>query len=275
MIAWAKSIRCSPTPRTRSGFCHSLAVCAKRGSGQKTNRSSTGYNWHQRHRRHRRSKSCLELESVMRESHRRCSLDNATAKDFRVPSPTGAHRLTPPAPGVTSRASRSSAPNPWSRCRGGPVAQVAELVDAQVSGTCGRKVVKVRVFSWAPVLAGFCGFQSAFGAFWCKRLERCIFCLHQTQIRGAKASELPHPGRDKRTRRRSRRPTVCRIGESRLMLALGRDGLSGRVGRLDHYLSEFARRKVGHLDSYAGCADRHEQDDGDCGACSDDDKRGL
>ena len=30
------------------------------------------------------------------------------------------------------------------------VAQVAELVDAQVSGTCGRKVVEVRVFSWAP-----------------------------------------------------------------------------------------------------------------------------
>ena len=29
-------------------------------------------------------------------------------------------------------------------------AQVAELVDAQVSGTCGRKVVEVRVFSWAP-----------------------------------------------------------------------------------------------------------------------------
>jgi ribonuclease D len=27
---------------------------------------------------------------------------------------------------------------------------VAELVDAQVSGTCGRKVVEVRVFSWAP-----------------------------------------------------------------------------------------------------------------------------
>jgi hypothetical protein len=24
------------------------------------------------------------------------------------------------------------------------------LVDAQVSGTCGRKVVEVRVFSWAP-----------------------------------------------------------------------------------------------------------------------------
>ena len=31
-------------------------------------------------------------------------------------------------------------------------AQVAELVDAQVSGTCGRKVVEVRVFSWAPIL---------------------------------------------------------------------------------------------------------------------------
>ena len=27
---------------------------------------------------------------------------------------------------------------------------MAELVDAQVSGTCGRKVVEVRVFSWAP-----------------------------------------------------------------------------------------------------------------------------
>jgi hypothetical protein len=24
------------------------------------------------------------------------------------------------------------------------------LVDAQVSGTCGRKAVEVRVFSWAP-----------------------------------------------------------------------------------------------------------------------------
>jgi hypothetical protein len=34
---------------------------------------------------------------------------------------------------------------------GRPIAaQVAELVDAQVSGTCGRKVVEVRVFSWAP-----------------------------------------------------------------------------------------------------------------------------
>ena len=30
------------------------------------------------------------------------------------------------------------------------IAQVAELVDAQVSGTCGREVVEVRVFSWAP-----------------------------------------------------------------------------------------------------------------------------
>ncbi len=31
-------------------------------------------------------------------------------------------------------------------------AQVAELVDAQVSGTCGREAVEVRVFSWAPML---------------------------------------------------------------------------------------------------------------------------
>ena len=36
----------------------------------------------------------------------------------------------------------------------GLLAQVAELVDAQVSGTCGRKVVKVRVFSWAPASNG-------------------------------------------------------------------------------------------------------------------------
>ncbi len=34
-------------------------------------------------------------------------------------------------------------------------AQVAELVDAQVSGTCGRKVVEVRVFSWAPLMPPF------------------------------------------------------------------------------------------------------------------------
>src|SRR5579875_2331379 len=42
-------------------------------------------------------------------------------------------------------------------------AQVAELVDAQVSGTCGRKVVEVRVFSWAPLqsseVAGLTQFQ--------------------------------------------------------------------------------------------------------------------
>src|ERR1700674_759614 len=30
------------------------------------------------------------------------------------------------------------------------IAQMAELVDAQVSGTCGRKVVEVRVLFWAP-----------------------------------------------------------------------------------------------------------------------------
>ena len=29
-------------------------------------------------------------------------------------------------------------------------AQVAELVDAQVSGICGRKAVEVRVLFWAP-----------------------------------------------------------------------------------------------------------------------------
>jgi hypothetical protein len=39
---------------------------------------------------------------------------------------------------------------PAVRFRGRPVAQMAELVDAQVSGTCGRKVVEVRVFFWAP-----------------------------------------------------------------------------------------------------------------------------
>tara|TARA_A100001037_G_scaffold250185_1_gene233127 strand:+ start:172 stop:393 length:222 start_codon:yes stop_codon:yes gene_type:complete len=32
----------------------------------------------------------------------------------------------------------------------GSLAQVAELVDAQVSGTCGGNLVEVRVFSWAP-----------------------------------------------------------------------------------------------------------------------------
>src|SRR4030095_14788773 len=30
------------------------------------------------------------------------------------------------------------------------VAQVAELADAKVSGTCGRKVVEFRFFSWSP-----------------------------------------------------------------------------------------------------------------------------
>jgi hypothetical protein len=30
-------------------------------------------------------------------------------------------------------------------------AQVAELVDALDSGSSGRKVVEVRVFSWAPI----------------------------------------------------------------------------------------------------------------------------
>ena len=33
-------------------------------------------------------------------------------------------------------------------------AQVAELVDALASGASGRKVVEVRVFSWAPILQG-------------------------------------------------------------------------------------------------------------------------
>ena len=36
------------------------------------------------------------------------------------------------------------------------VAQVAELVDALASGASGRKVVEVRVFSWAPSEAGVC-----------------------------------------------------------------------------------------------------------------------
>jgi hypothetical protein len=40
---------------------------------------------------------------------------------------------------------------------GGPKsrAQVAELVDALASGASGRKVVEVRVFSWAPLLKYF------------------------------------------------------------------------------------------------------------------------
>ena len=52
--------------------------------------------------------------------------------------------VSPPRAKVTPRA------HPTARLGGPPVAQVAELVDAQVSGTCGRKVVEVRVFSWAP-----------------------------------------------------------------------------------------------------------------------------
>jgi hypothetical protein len=55
-----------------------------------------------------------------------------------------ASQLTFLGSGVTSRA------HPVLRFRGAHIAQVAELVDAQVSGTCGRKVVEVRVFSWAP-----------------------------------------------------------------------------------------------------------------------------
>ncbi|CAH1678361.1 hypothetical protein CHELA1G11_14404 [Hyphomicrobiales bacterium] len=34
---------------------------------------------------------------------------------------------------------------------GWPPAQVAELVDALASGASGRKAVKVRVLSWAPL----------------------------------------------------------------------------------------------------------------------------
>ena len=36
------------------------------------------------------------------------------------------------------------------------VAQVAELVDALASGASGRKVVEVRVFSWAPFTIRVC-----------------------------------------------------------------------------------------------------------------------
>ena len=56
-------------------------------------------------------------------------------------------RLTPLRARVTSRPLPVVPQSPWAK----PVAQVAELVDAQVSGTCGRKVVEVRVFSWAPI----------------------------------------------------------------------------------------------------------------------------
>ena len=58
-------------------------------------------------------------------------------------------RLTGPGPGATSPAHRM-----WPADRAGRIdAQMAELVDAQVSGTCGRKVVEVRVFFWAPFFA--------------------------------------------------------------------------------------------------------------------------
>jgi hypothetical protein len=40
---------------------------------------------------------------------------------------------------------------------------VAELVDAQVSGTCGRNVVEVRVFSWAPLLNATIGVAAGAG----------------------------------------------------------------------------------------------------------------
>jgi hypothetical protein len=42
------------------------------------------------------------------------------------------------------------------------LAQVAELVDALASGVSGRKVVEVRVFSWAP--SGNTGFSAGFSA---------------------------------------------------------------------------------------------------------------
>ena len=39
-------------------------------------------------------------------------------------------------------------------------AQVAELVDALASGASGRKVVEVRVFSWAPLSVKNFSFRS-------------------------------------------------------------------------------------------------------------------
>jgi hypothetical protein len=47
-------------------------------------------------------------------------------------------------------------------------AQVAELVDALVSGISDRKIVEVRVFSWAPNL---------------KNRAKCsvFYCLHKKQ----------------------------------------------------------------------------------------------
>ena len=56
---------------------------------------------------------------------------------------------------TSTAATLNTTPSPADAMAGGSSAtinaQVAELVDAQVSGTCGRKVVEVRVFSWAPV----------------------------------------------------------------------------------------------------------------------------
>src|SRR5262245_62061730 len=53
---------------------------------------------------------------------------------------------------TTLKSPLTSSP-PWRESRALADAQVAELVDAQVSGTCGRKAVEVRVFSWAPLAA--------------------------------------------------------------------------------------------------------------------------
>src|SRR5580693_1250709 len=58
-------------------------------------------------------------------------------RSTRSPWTIDVSRLTPPRAKVTPRA------HPTARLVGPPVAQVAELVDAQVSGTCGRKVVEV------------------------------------------------------------------------------------------------------------------------------------
>jgi hypothetical protein len=43
-----------------------------------------------------------------------------------------------------------AAPSPGRLIKALAYAQVAELVDALASGASGRKVVEVRVFSWAP-----------------------------------------------------------------------------------------------------------------------------
>ena len=44
-----------------------------------------------------------------------------------------------------------AAPSPGCLIQVLAYAQVAELVDALASGASGRKVVEVRVFSWAPI----------------------------------------------------------------------------------------------------------------------------